>query len=110
MKNTINSLLYMQKNQTTKSNEENENSFYFTTIYLGNPSLKFQKTCKNRFFKSTKVEIKPTYTSRKISNYFNNKNKCLEAINVIVIYKHTCSEDHNIFYVGETSRQPLWLI
>ena len=80
------------------------NSFYFTTVYLGNPSLKFQKHVKSVFHKY-KVEIKPAYTSRKVSNYFNNKSNCSEAFNANVIYKYTCSEDQNISYVGETSRQ-----
>ena len=77
-----------KQNQTTKSksksNQENENSFYFTTVYLGNPSLKFQKHVKSVFHKY-KVEIKPAYTSRKVSNYFNNKSNCSEAFDANVI-------------------------
>ena len=103
----VNSNTFKQNQTTknrTKSNQENENSFYFTTVYLGNPSLKFQKHVKSVFHKY-KVEIKPAYTSRKVSNYFNNKSNCSEAFNANVIYKYTCSEDQNISYVGETSRQ-----
>ena len=67
-------------------------------------SLKFQKQVKSVFHKY-KVEIKPAYTSRKVSNYFNNKSNCSAAFDANVIYKYTCSEDQNISYVGETSRQ-----
>ena len=102
-----------KQNQTikskTKSNQENENFFYFTTIYVGNPSLKFQKHTKTVFQKYN-IEIEPAYTSRKILNYFNNKSKCSEALDVNFIYKYTCSEDQNISYMGETSRKFFWQI
>ena len=83
---------------------KNENSFYSTTVYLGHPSLKFQKHVKSVFHKF-KVEIKPAYNSRKVSNYFNNKSNRSDAFDANFVYKYTCSEDQNIYYLGETSRQ-----
>ena len=87
----VNNITFKQSQTTknkTKSNQEKENYFYFTTIYVGNPSLKFQNRIKSVFQKYN-IEIKPAYTNRKISNYFNNKSKCCsEAFDVNVIYKY----------------------
>ena len=45
----VNSNTFKQNQTTknrTKSNQVHENSFYYTTVYLGYPSLKFQKHVK----------------------------------------------------------------
>ena len=91
-------------NSKTKKNSENENFSYFTTMYVGNCSLKFHKRITSIFEKHN-VVIKPAYTSKKVSDYFNNKSKCSEAFDANVIYKYTCSVEPNISYIGETSRQ-----
>ena len=67
--------------------------------------IEVQKTYKIAFFQKYNIEIKPAYTNRKISNYFNNKSICSETFDANFIYKYNCSEDQNISYVVETSRQ-----
>ena len=71
---------------------------------MGNPSLKFQKSIKFGFQKYS-IKIKPAHTSRKYQNILTTKSKFSETFDANVTYKYTCSEDQNIFYVGETSRQ-----
>ncbi len=96
--------------QNQKSNIKNEkkadieNFAYFTTVYIGNCSLRFQKRIAS-IFQRHNIIIKPAYTSKKVSEYFSNKSKCSEIFDANVIYKYTCSADQSISYIGETSRQ-----
>ena len=65
-------------------------------------SIKFQKQIASIFQKHN-IVIKPDYTSKKFSDYFSNKSKCLSLFDAHVIYKYTCSAEAS--YIGETSRQ-----
>ena len=62
----------------------------FKYVYIGNPSLKFQKHIKSIFQKYNK-KIIPACTSRKISNYFNTKANAwklsmqMSSINILVL-------------------------
>ena len=51
-------------NSKIKKNSEKKNFYYFTTIYVGNCSLKFQKRITTVFQKHN-VTIKSAYISKK---------------------------------------------
>ena len=92
----------MANNQ--KKNSEIDQCSYYTFIYLGNCSLRFQKRIRTVFEKN-KVTITPSHTTKNVAEYFNDKNKFLKVFDTNVIYKYTCSADQSISYIGETSRQ-----
>ena len=99
--------IYKIDNSTFKQNEkktEIESSSYLTTVYVGSCSIRFQKRMASIVQKHN-IVIKPAYTSKEVFNYFNNKSKCSEVFDTNVIYKYTCSADHSISYIGETSQQ-----
>ena len=85
----------------TKSNQENENFFCFTTIYVSNPSLKFQKRIKPVFQKYN-IEIKPAYTAEKCPTISTTK---ANARKLSIRMSFTNILALNISYVGETSKQ-----
>ena len=101
-----NSIFKQNKSINTKNEKktETENYSYFTTVYVGSWSIRFQKQIASIFQKHN-INIKPAYTSKKVSDYFSNKSKCSEVFDANVIYKYTCSADQSISYIGETSRQ-----
>ena len=74
--------------------------------FVGSSPLvyQFQKQITSIFQKHN-INIKPAYTSKKVSDYFTKKSKCSEVFDANVIYKYTCSADQSISYIGETSRQ-----
>ena len=90
--------------QKNEKKTEIESYSYFTTVYVGSCSIKFQKRIASIFQKHN-INIKPAYTSKKVSDYLSNKSKCSEVFDTNVIYKYTCSADQSISYIGETSRQ-----
>ena len=59
--------------------------FYFTIIYVRDPSLKFQKRIKS--IQNYKIEIKSANTSIKISNYFNNKSNKICHIQIHLLWR-----------------------
>ena len=83
---------------------EIENCSFFTTLYIGSCSIRFQKKITS-IFQKLSIVIKLAYTSKKVSDYFSNKSKCSEVLDASFIYMYTCSADQSISYIGETSRQ-----
>ena len=101
-----NSTFKQNKSINTKNEKktETENYSYFTTVYVGSCSIRFQKRIASIVQKHN-INIKPAYTSKKVSDYFSDNSKCSEVFDANVIYKYTCSADQSISYIGETSRQ-----
>ena len=77
---------------------------YYITVYVGNCSLWFQKQIAS-IFQRHHLVIKPVYTSKKKTDQFCIKSKCLEVFDANIIYRYTYTADQSISYIRETSRQ-----
>ena len=77
---------------------------FFTVPYLGRPSLKFQQNIR-RNFQTYDLEITPSYSTTKVSEYFSLKSKSPRLFKTNIVYQFTCLGDPDISYIGESKRQ-----
>ena len=72
--------------------------------FLGKPSQTFQRRIREQLQKYD-IDIRPAFTTTKVSSYFCLKSQCSVFFKADVVYKFTCTRDESISYIGETRRQ-----
>ena len=87
-----------------QSTSPDEKKAYATVPYVGKPSLKFQRRIREEMSRQG-LTILASFTTTKVSSYFNLKSTCSPLFKANVVYRFTCSRDENCSYIGETTRQ-----
>ena len=77
---------------------------YLKMPFLGKPSQTFQRRIREQLQKYD-IDIRPAFTTTKVSSYFCLKSQCSIFFKADVVYKFTCTRDESISYIGETRRQ-----
>ena len=93
------------KRKTVTNNKQNDHEInYFKIPYFGKSSYKFKSIIKKEF-ENYNIEIKPVFTSTKLSKYFSLKERCSQSYSSNIVYKFTCPKNKDISYIGESKRQ-----
>ena len=71
--------------------------------YFGQPSIDFRKKLI-KIAKNFNCNLRVVYTTCKVSQYFSLKDKTPKDLKAKCVYKFTCSDDQNLFYIGKTIR------
>ena len=96
---------YHKNHHVPVADKETSNYTVIKLQYLGKPSVKLKKDI-NRILRALgNKRIKVCFYMRRLSTFFTNKDRSHDLLKASVVYKYTCSEDPDIFYVGETTRQ-----
>ena len=72
--------------------------------FVGQASYKLQNQMISLLKSALDVDVRPVFTSFKISNYFSLKCSTPFAYRSNVVYQFTCLSDQTVSYIGETTR------
>ena len=93
----------------SEDNIEHDNTAKLKRVYLkipffGKPSQTFQRRIQEQL-RNFDIDIRPAFSTTKVSSYFCLKSQCSIFFKADVVYKFTCTRDESISYIGETRRQ-----
>ena len=71
---------------------------------MGEASYEFQKKMVLLFKEHFQIQVKPVFTSFKVSDYFSLKSRVPFAVKPNVVYRFKCLRDADISYIGKTER------
>ena len=84
--------------------EKPELKYCMKIPFVGEISQKFKKDLDELFRNNFKIDINCIFTSHKVKNYFSLKCKTPVSLAANVVYKFSCLNDSDLFYIGKTKR------
>ena len=72
--------------------------------FVGKISQKLKNDLQNLYKKEFKIDINCVFNSFKVSNYFSLKYKTPDSLAANIVYKFSCLNDSDTFYIGKTKR------